>query len=60
MDTVPGLVGRLPFRADKTGSYEIACSELCGLGHYRMRAYLEVVEEPEFEAWLAEQASYLQ
>jgi cytochrome c oxidase subunit 2 len=60
MDTVPGLIGRLPFRADKLGSYEVACSELCGLGHYRMRAYLEVVEESEFEAWLREQASYLQ
>lgn len=60
MDTVPGLIGRLPFRADTLGTYEIACSELCGLGHYRMRAYLEVVEEAEYEAWLDEQASYLQ
>ena len=60
MDTVPGLVSSLPFRADTLGSYEIACSELCGLGHYRMRAYLEVVEQDEFEAWLDEQASYLQ
>jgi cytochrome c oxidase subunit 2 len=60
LDTVPGLIGRLPFRADKAGSYEIACSELCGLGHYRMRAFLEVVEQGEFDAWLAEQASYLQ
>ena len=59
MDTVPGLRGRLPFRADRTGTYEIACSELCGLGHYRMRAYLEVVEAAEFDAWLVEQASYL-
>jgi cytochrome c oxidase subunit 2 len=60
IDTVPGLTGRLPFRADKLGSYEIACSELCGLGHYRMRAYLEIVAEAEFEAWLDEQASYLE
>lgn len=60
LDTVPGLVGRLPMKADKPGSYEIACSELCGLGHYRMRAYLEVVSEQEYEAWLDEQASYLQ
>ncbi len=60
MDTVPGLISRLPFRADTKGRYEIACSELCGLGHYRMRAYLEVVEEAELEAWLDEQASYLQ
>lgn len=60
MDTVPGLITRLPFRADKPGTYEIACAELCGLGHYRMRAFLEVVEEAEFQAWLDEQTSYLQ
>jgi len=24
--------------AHKNGNYEIACAELCGLGHYRMRA----------------------
>ncbi len=60
MDTVPGLVGKLPFKADKLGVYEIACSELCGLGHYRMRAYLEVVEPAQYERWLTEQASYLE
>ena len=60
MDTVPGLIGRLPFKADTLGQYEIACSELCGLGHYRMRAYLEVVEQDRYEAWVAEQASYLE
>lgn len=60
MDTVPGLVGRLPFKADTIGEYEIACSELCGLGHYRMRAYLEVVDQQRYEQWIAEQASYLE
>ena len=59
LDTVPGLVQRLRFTADKVGSYEIACAELCGLGHYRMRAYLDVKEAADYEAWLAEQASYL-
>ena len=60
LDTVPGLVGRMRFTPDKVGVYEIACSELCGLGHYRMRAYLEVMEPERFEAWLDEQAAYLQ
>ena len=59
LDTVPGLVGRLPFKADTLGVYEIACSELCGLGHYRMRGYLEVVDEQRYEAWMREQESYL-
>ena len=54
-DAVPGLTTRLWVNATKTGHYEIACAELCGLGHYRMRGFL-VVEPPEtFTAWLAEQ-----
>jgi cytochrome c oxidase subunit II len=37
---------------------EIACAQLCGLGHYRMRGFIVVQSEEEFKAWLAEQASY--
>ncbi len=36
--------------------YEIACAQLCGNAHYRMRGFLTVETEAEFEAWLAEQA----
>ncbi len=54
LDAVPGLTGRLWVSATKTGNFEIACAELCGLGHYRMRGYL-VIESPEaFQAWLAQ------
>ena len=60
LDTVPGLELKLRFTADTAGSYEIACSELCGLGHYRMRSFLEVLEPEAFDAWLIEQASYLE
>ena len=60
LDTVPGLTGRLSFTPEKVGVYEIACSELCGLGHYRMRGFLEVMEPARFEAWLREQAAYLE
>ncbi len=60
LDAVPGLESRLRFTPDKTGTYEIACSELCGLGHYRMRAFMEVMEPAAFETWLTEQAQYVQ
>lgn len=60
LDTVPGLTQRLRFKPDKVGTYEIACSELCGLGHYKMRGFLDVMEQPDYEAWLEEQESYLQ
>jgi cytochrome c oxidase subunit 2 len=42
-DFVPGLDLSLHFTATKIGKYEIVCSQLCGLGHYNMRAYLEVL-----------------
>lgn len=36
--------------------YEIACSQLCGLGHYRMRGFLNVKTDSEYQAYLAEEA----
>ncbi|MEX2117085.1 MAG: cytochrome c oxidase subunit II [Bacteroidota bacterium] len=39
---------------------EIACAQLCGLGHYRMRASVSIKSMEEYQAWLAEEASYLQ
>jgi cytochrome c oxidase subunit II len=36
--------------------YEIACSQLCGLGHFRMRAFLNVVTDGEYQAFLDEEA----
>ena len=51
-DFVPGLVIPVHFTALRTGKYEIVCTQLCGLGHYSMRAYLEVMQQSEFDAWL--------
>jgi cytochrome c oxidase subunit 2 len=55
-DAVPGTIIPVWFEATKTGEYEIACAELCGLGHYRMRGFLTVEEEADFQAWLTEVA----
>jgi cytochrome c oxidase subunit 2 len=51
-DAVPGRTIKVWFNATRTGDYEIACAELCGLGHYRMRAVLTVETEDQFAAWL--------
>ena len=51
-DAVPGLTIRVWVAATKTGQFEIACAELCGLGHYRMRGYLTIESPAEFAAWL--------
>ncbi len=46
-DLVPYHPGYVWFEATKTGKYEIACAELCGLGHYQMRADLIVATDEE-------------
>ncbi len=48
-------VARLPGCAANSSCWEIACSQLCGLGHYRMRGFLEVHTEEGFDEWMAGQ-----
>jgi cytochrome c oxidase subunit II len=52
-DLVPGMEIPLQIRAESTGVFEIACAELCGLGHHQMRSTLEVMPAAAFAAWLA-------
>ncbi len=54
-DFVPGLVIPLQFTATKVVKKEIVCTQLCGLGHYNMRAYLEVMPQDRFDQWMHEQ-----
>ena len=56
-DFVPGMVIPLHFTATQTGKYEIVCTQLCGLGHYNMRAYVEVVPQTQFDQWLRDKAA---
>lgn len=55
-DVMPGMENRMHFTAFKVGRYEIPCSQLCGLGHYQMRSYLEVMSEEDFAKWLRDNA----
>jgi len=54
-DLVPGMEIPFHFRTDKTGTFEIPCSELCGLGHSQMRSTMEVMSEADFEKWKKDQ-----
>jgi len=56
LDIVPGLDIPLHFTATKTGRYEIVCTQLCGLGHYSMRAFLEVMSQSDYDSWLKQQS----
>lgn len=54
-DAIPGIMVPVWFTPTRIGEYEIACSQLCGLGHYRMRGILRVVSEADYQAWLSAQ-----
>lgn len=56
-DFVPGLDLSVHFTATKIGKYEIVCTQLCGLGHYNMKAYLYVKSQEDFDSWLKQQAA---
>ena len=55
-DAIPG--SRIPmwFRPIRAGQYEIVCAQLCGAGHFSMRAIMKVETKAEFDAWMKEQA----
>jgi cytochrome c oxidase subunit 2 len=51
-DLVPGMEIPLHFKAETPGTYEAACSELCGLGHHQMRTVVEVLSADGYRKWL--------
>lgn len=74
-DAIPGMSVPVFFTPTKTSNeflkeikgsaregkgYEIACAQLCGNSHYRMRGFLTVDTDEEFAAFLAEEAEYLE
>jgi cytochrome c oxidase subunit 2 len=53
-DAVPGLTIPVWFDSDRAGSFELACAELCGWGHYKMKAKVTVHEtQAAFDEWEA-------
>jgi cytochrome c oxidase subunit 2 len=50
-DLVPGMKIPLHSQAEKTGTFEVPCSELCGLGHFQMRTTVTVMPPADYESW---------
>lgn len=50
-DLVPGMRIPLHVQADRPGTYEVPCAELCGLGHHQMRTTVIVMPPDDFDAW---------
>jgi cytochrome c oxidase subunit 2 len=59
-DAMPGQTIEIWFTPTQAGKFEVACAELCGLGHYAMRGNVVVETQQAFDAWLARQKPALQ
>jgi cytochrome c oxidase subunit II len=57
MDLVPGQVSYIWFTPTRTGTFDILCAELCGVGHPQMRGTVVVQEQKDYQAWLQSQAA---
>lgn len=53
-DVIPGMSIPTWFTPTKTGKFEIACAQLCGLGHYRMKGFLNIYTQEEYDQWLVD------
>lgn len=53
-DIVPGMEIPLEIHAEQPGRYEIACAQLCGLGHSQMRSVLIVMPPADYDRWKRE------
>ena len=60
MDLVPGLVTSAWFTPTRTGTFDLLCEELCGIGHFVMRGRIVVDEEAAFQNWLGAQPTFAQ
>jgi cytochrome c oxidase subunit 2 len=52
-DAVPGRANLLVFRADEPGTYWGQCAEFCGLQHARMMVRVVALDQPDWDAWVA-------
>ena len=56
-DVIPGMSIPTWFTPTKTGKFEIACAQLCGLGHYRMKGFLTIHTQEEYDQWIKDRVS---
>lgn len=51
-DCVPGMKTHLWFTANAAGTYDIFCTEYCGVGHSHMRSKVVVMTRDDFDKWV--------
>ncbi len=58
-DAIPGMQIPVWFIPNRVGQYEIACSQLCGLGHFRMRGFVTIQSAADYQKWFDDQEKEL-
>ena len=58
-DAIPGMSIPVWFIPNRAGQYEIACSQLCGLGHFRMRGFVTIQSAADYQKWYDDQEKEL-
>jgi cytochrome c oxidase subunit 2 len=58
-DAIPGMTIPVWFIPNRVGEYEIACSQLCGLGHFRMRGFITIQSAADYQKWYDDQEKEL-
>ena len=54
-DAIPGMTIPVWFIPNRVGDYEISCSQLCGLGHFRMRGFITIQTAADYQKWFSDQ-----
>ena len=58
-DAVPGMTMHTWFTPIVAGQWDIACSQLCGVGHYRMRGEYRVLPQQQWDEWLRKETELI-
>ena len=58
MDLVPGMITFFWLTPTITGTFDVLCAELCGVGHHVMRSAVTVDGEEDYKTWLSEQSTF--
>ena len=58
-DAIPGMEIPVWWEPTMEGDFEINCSQLCGLGHYRMRGFLTIMNQTDYQSFLTEEGARL-
>jgi len=58
-DAIPGMTMPVWFIPNRIGEYEIACSQLCGLGHFRMKGFVTIQSAADYQKWYDDQEKEL-